>query len=539
MLLKGNRRSYPILGYSELVYSAGSLHSAGPLGSGADYEYGWKETIPDGAFTDLDLIILPPELKTMGAKAINCCNLPKIVCPGSTFSLLATKYKVAPAVEWLNGKEKTDAEKDKVVTAYVKRAKITLFDKLASENNIAAIARLLKVSEPDLKTMDSLIAKTDGAGYPELMSVLLNDKAERFSSKKVERAARIQQQKELGEKELTLKDWRDIYRLSDNGEDFSILKYKKNDETVIIPETIAGKPVTVIGPRAFADNKTVVEIIVPNSVQKIDEEAFKNCGHLKSVALPTKMKELGSGAFRSCVSLQSISIPKGIKTLARNLLDCCKELTQVSIPDGVKKIEPNAFSFCNSLREISLPDSIQMIDNSAFLACEALDSVRISADLTEIGNYAFRDCSSIKEMMFYNKLTSIGCEAFAYCGNLEKVSLPSSLGKIRFNAFLECESMESCELPSSLNILEHSVFKGCKKLKSLTIPEKVSKLAGGLVAGCTSLETLTVLGDSVEVSDKLLGDADEVKKNVTIIAREGSPILSFAQKRGVKWKAIS
>ena len=53
LVIKGQPEITSIWGNFELVYANDSLRSAGPLGSGADYEYGWKESIPNGAFTNL------------------------------------------------------------------------------------------------------------------------------------------------------------------------------------------------------------------------------------------------------------------------------------------------------------------------------------------------------------------------------------------------------------------------------------------------------------------------------------------------------
>ena len=57
------------------------------------------------------------------------------------------------------------------------------------------------------------------------------------------------------------------------------------DTQVVIPNSRDGKPVVAIAPNAFADNETIVQVIIPSNVKKIGNNAFNRCVNLSSVVL--------------------------------------------------------------------------------------------------------------------------------------------------------------------------------------------------------------------------------------------------------------
>lgn len=65
-------------------------------------------------------------------------------------------------------------------------------------------------------------------------------------------------------------------------------KYLGNSSKVVIPEMMYGKPVTVIGKRAFRFNKSVKEVVLPNTIKVIGERAFSGCVSLEKINVPIK-----------------------------------------------------------------------------------------------------------------------------------------------------------------------------------------------------------------------------------------------------------
>ena len=56
-----------------------------------------------------------------------------------------------------------------------------------------------------------------------------------------------------------------------------VTDYTATSDEVIIPDEIYGTPVTAVGDWAFANNKYVKHIEIPNTVTSIGKGAFYNC----------------------------------------------------------------------------------------------------------------------------------------------------------------------------------------------------------------------------------------------------------------------
>ena len=100
-------------------------------------------------------------------------------------------------------------------------------------------------------------------------------------------------------------------------------------ETIVIPSTYKGKPVTTILPGAFAstegDNVTLKNVVVPNSIVKIGDNAFSCCVAMSNLVIPSSVKEIGYGAFNQvpCVTFEmsESEVPKG-QTWTVDMLMC-------------------------------------------------------------------------------------------------------------------------------------------------------------------------------------------------------------------------
>lgn len=87
--------------------------------------------------------------------------------------------------------------------------------------------------------------------------------------------------------------------------------YRGKDVSVKVPGDIEGKPVTEIGKKAFLGAKTLVSIMLPESVGSIGDWAFASCSALKSIHIPGRELTLGSGLFRDCANLETIVTESG------------------------------------------------------------------------------------------------------------------------------------------------------------------------------------------------------------------------------------
>ncbi|MDR0587095.1 MAG: leucine-rich repeat domain-containing protein [Treponema sp.] len=152
----------------------------------------------------------------------------------------------------------------------------------------------------------------------------------------------------------------------------TIVAYVGRSADVVIPQTIDGLPVTVIGTRAFTSSKVLTNDLI-------------------------------RGGYRRA------------------------SLRSVYIPDGVRVIEKSAFYGNKKLSRVRLPETLVTIEGSAFCMNENLSRIKLPQGLTKIGGGAFRSCA-LTELVIPDSVTFIGYEAF-YGNKIERllVSNPTVL----------------------------------------------------------------------------------------------------------------
>ncbi len=193
-----------------------------------------------------------------------------------------------------------------------------------------------------------------------------------------------------------------------DGDHAVLERYVGEDESVTVPETVDGLPVTIVGSDAFAgyDEKTysrsapfVREVVLPDSVEYIASRAFAET-QLTRFEIPSGLKRLAPGAFSDCESLKSFVQEKdnGTTSVRDGVLYSADGSTLLSypnakgtefaVPDGVTAIGPAAFAGSH-IHKVVLPDSLRVIDACAFLACGYLLQPVLPAGLERIGASAF------------------------------------------------------------------------------------------------------------------------------------------------------
>ena len=234
-----------------------------------------------------------------------------------------------------------------------------------------------------------------------------------------EQIARATARKPRGEQGVTEKGIK--WYLSKDGI-MTIVGYSGASNDIVIPSTINGHSVTIIGNRAFYDCRRLTSIEIPSGVTSIANHAFYNCSSLTNVTFDdnSQLAEIGYNAFSSCSSLTSIEIPSGVTSIGYSAFSGCSSLISIRIPDGVKRISDWAFNECRSLTSIEIPSGVTSIGYWTFKYCGKLTNVTFGEDfqLTSIGEDAFYDCSSLKSIEIPSNVKSIGEYAFDYCSSL-------------------------------------------------------------------------------------------------------------------------
>ena len=290
-----------------------------------------------------------------------------------------------------------------------------------------------------------------------------------------------------------------IFQKLSNGEGYSITGYNGNKTNVVIPSEYNGLPVVEIGEQAFYENKTIVRVVIPNTVSIIREAAFYKATSLVTVIIPNSVKEIEAYALRNVkviyleanevnnnwnktwydeqhafihlgVDIESIVLDGEYEYFTQNgelvlsnyygnsaeittpstlngvdvkvIGGACfkgnKELTKLTIPSGVHTLEKYALSECTNLIELNLPDTLEVIGEYAIRECSALEHITLPKSLREIRGNAFNMCSSLLEMIIPENVTYIGEYVFSWCVKLKKIYIPKSVVTVKVGACYAC-----------------------------------------------------------------------------------------------------
>ncbi len=233
-----------------------------------------------------------------------------------------------------------------------------------------------------------------------------------------------------------------------------ISRWNGDEESLIIPDEINGKQVTIIG---------------------ID--AFMNCLSLREVKLPNSLTEIADCAFFNCAELKEIEIPISVTKIGRRAFIGCWRFTSIEIPDSVTMIGGGAFANCDVLKEVSVSQNnvnYAVIDNVLFdkrekklVCCPAglvTDEYSIPEGILTIGNEAFGGCDFTR-IVIPNTVTKIEDLGFANCINLLSLELPNSITELGAQAFSNCHSMTSIKIPNSVTSIGPDAFIHCNEIQ--------------------------------------------------------------------------
>ncbi|MBQ5334640.1 MAG: leucine-rich repeat domain-containing protein [Oscillospiraceae bacterium] len=347
-----------------------------------------------------------------------------------------------------------------------------------------------------------------------------------------------------------------------------------NENEVILPDSIGGKPVTEIGHAAFqycyADG-----ITLPQSVLLIGDSAFAGCAYLKSVQIPQGCRYIGSSAFENCAALTEVTVPDSVTEIGgRAFADTPFREAQtdefvilgggvlcyyqgssarVTLPDSVKTVAPLAFFGNETLKAVTLPDSVQRIRSTAFDGCTALAEVQADAAPAVVEADAFRntkwdtepadDFLCIADLLYGYRGKSaevtvpdgirvIGEAAFYGNARLSAVTLPDTAEEIRRTAFGSCEALQVAELGENMKSIGDSAFSGDKSLRFVRAGHGLTQIGGQAFAGCESLTELHLPDTLSEIGRDAIGYEQDPADGA--MRRMNTPVTLYSNAEAAK-----
>lgn len=214
-----------------------------------------------------------------------------------------------------------------------------------------------------------------------------------------------------------------------------------------------------IGYGAFADNKELTALDLPEGLVSIDSQAFYGCDNITEINLPESLIRIGQWAFPlEWVSRQTADGPViYIGKVAYQLADNPGSASELKFRDGTVSVTPYllnsgtsaADAFRDGIRRIIFPATMKYIGNPyeshAFSGCANLEEVVFNNGLETIGHYAFSDCPGLDITHFPESLRYIGFRAFNNTG-ISELTLPYNLEYVGAQAFAGCKALYSINL---------------------------------------------------------------------------------------------
>jgi hypothetical protein len=269
----------------------------------------------------------------------------------------------------------------------------------------------------------------------------------------------------------------------------TITKYSGFDTAVVIPATIGGKPVKVIGGKAF-QKAELASVTIPDVITIIGNEAFAD-NKLTSVTIPGSVTAIGDYAF------------------ARN------QLTSVIVPEGVIEIGGGAFEN-NNLASISFPSTIRTLGYTLYVKAPA--TVVLAANINIANRSAFGTAvfynyiandrqagTYTSDMLFAEKRadnfnyyeTQYGAVIEGYRGDATRLRIPAELGGKPVKALgfgregvFRNNRIDAIQLPDSLTYIGPRAFAN-QDLASVTLPAGLTYI-GDSAFELNSLAAITI-----------------------------------------------
>ena len=332
----------------------------------------------------------------------------------------------------------------------------------------------------------------------------------------------------------------------------NILGYVGTNQNAVIPSIVNGLPVASILGNGFANNKDIVSITIPSSVQWLYYNVFYNCQNLTEVIIEGSMTYIGEenpfgnktnedllvyvrrgspiewGLKKFGLKLEYITYPgalvsgdfeyiildDGTVSITGYLGENTDELVipetiddlyvvgihneafkgysinKIVLPYSIMSIGDYAFS-SSALEEINLPDGLTSIGDWAF-SSSPIKKIVLPDALGEIGHGTFMRCTSLTEVQFGEYLRYLGPEAFSFCTNLTEISLPDGLEVIGEKAFRYCINVTKIDIPDTVTEIGSEVFSEMTKLKEVKLPSKLKLIPVYAFYGCWELKEIDV-----------------------------------------------
>ena len=209
---------------------------------------------------------------------------------------------------------------------------------------------------------------------------------------------------------------------------------KTNLGEIYIPDSV-----TVIGDEAFLDCESLAHVRLSENITQIFNFTFCSCQSLWQINIPKNVRTIYDNAF-SYTGLVDVVIPEGVNKIKKNVFSGCIYLKTLSLPASLDEISfENTFLDCRSLSDIKISQ-----DNYKFTI---QDNVIFSKDMTSL-----YFCPMTKKGIYTvpNGVEIFEQYCFSECGFLTKINMPDTLKIVKRGALQNCHGLTEVYFPDSV-----------------------------------------------------------------------------------------
>ena len=234
--------------------------------------------------------------------------------------------------------------------------------------------------------------------------------------------------------------------------------------------------------RAIKDSDIKDELVIPEGIVSISSDAFDSRCNFRNIILPDSLEHLGSFAFYECSYLERITVSEQshLKRIDDACFFDCENFEGLRFPNGFKRIGINAFMNCKSLKDVFLPASTDNIGLSTFEP-NTLDSFAVASD----NPYYCTDENGI----LYSKDKSVVYASFQKL-SIDELVLPDSVIKIGAQAFVNSE-VKRIILPASVRVIAFEAFSDTY-IEQINIPYGVERISKHAFYNCSALQEIEI-----------------------------------------------
>ena len=161
------------------------------------------------------------------------------------------------------------------------------------------------------------------------------------------------------------------YEVVDSGIKILSHFYNEEETQIEIPEEIDGAAVSILGKNAFYQHKSLVSIVLPNSLKIFEGCPFYRCYSLRELEIPASVEKIDGNPVFRCSSLENITVhPDNLFFSSVDGILFNKEQTKLiaypegktaesyTIPETVTEIDGDAFGYRAQFKKLTIPVNV-------------------------------------------------------------------------------------------------------------------------------------------------------------------------------------